>query len=144
MGFLNSVLKTLIAVGPAAVFVIAILDSIGVPLVGGVDALLILTAVKTPQLAYLTAALAVLGSLTGNLALFRAAFYGGRKVRAGSGSGWKTSQVPALVPALRITHRLYPGGDTLRPAPAQGVRDFRRRDAYTATPLSLRSFCWRA
>ncbi len=79
MGFLNSVVKTLIAVGPAAVFVIAILDSIGVPLVGGVDALLILTAVKTPQLAYLTAALAVLGSLTGNLALFRAAFYGGRK-----------------------------------------------------------------
>jgi membrane protein YqaA with SNARE-associated domain len=79
MGFLNSVVKTLIAVGPAAVFVIAILDSIGVPLVGGVDALLILTAVKSPQLAYVTAALAVLGSLTGNLALFRAAFYGGRK-----------------------------------------------------------------
>uniref|UniRef100_Q01T56 Membrane protein n=1 Tax=Solibacter usitatus (strain Ellin6076) TaxID=234267 RepID=Q01T56_SOLUE len=76
---LNNIVKTLIAWGPIAVFFIAILDSIGVPLVGGVDALIILTAVKTPQLAYLAAALAVAGSLAGNLFLFRAAWYGSTK-----------------------------------------------------------------
>jgi membrane protein DedA with SNARE-associated domain len=76
---LNSFFKALIAIGPAAVFVVALLDSFGVPLVGGVDALIITVAVKTPQLAYLTATLAIAGSLVGNLFLFRAAYYGGRK-----------------------------------------------------------------
>jgi membrane protein YqaA with SNARE-associated domain len=76
---LNNFVHTLIALGPWAVFFVAILDSVGVPLVGGVDALIILTAVKTPQLAYLAAALAVLGSLAGNLFLFRAAWYGSKR-----------------------------------------------------------------
>jgi membrane protein YqaA with SNARE-associated domain len=79
MGLLHSIVNTLTAIGPVAVFFIAILDSIGVPLVGGVDALIIMSAVKTPQLAYLAAVLATAGSLAGNLFLFRAAFYGGRK-----------------------------------------------------------------
>jgi membrane protein YqaA with SNARE-associated domain len=76
---LNNIIKALIAYGPIAVFLVAILDSVGVPLVGGVDALIILAAVKTPHLAYLSATLAIAGSLTGNLFLFRAAYYGGRK-----------------------------------------------------------------
>jgi membrane protein YqaA with SNARE-associated domain len=79
MGLLHSIVNAITAIGPVAVFFIAILDSIGVPLVGGVDALIIMTAVKTPPLAYLAAALATGGSLAGNLFLFRAAFYGGRK-----------------------------------------------------------------
>jgi membrane protein DedA with SNARE-associated domain len=76
---LNSFLKALIAIGPAAVLIVAILDSIGVPLVGGVDALILVAAVKTPQVAYLSAALATAGSLVGNILLFRAAYYGGRR-----------------------------------------------------------------
>jgi membrane protein DedA with SNARE-associated domain len=76
---LNSFVNALIAIGPVAVFVIAILDSIGVPLVGVVDVLILVAAVKTPQLAYLSAALATVGSVVGNLFLFRAAYYGGRK-----------------------------------------------------------------
>ena len=79
MGVLHSILDALTAIGPVAIFFLAILDSVGVPLVGGVDALLIVTAVKTPHLAYLAAALATAGSVAGNFFLFRAAHYGGRK-----------------------------------------------------------------
>jgi membrane protein DedA with SNARE-associated domain len=79
MELLHSIVNALTAIGPLAVFLIATLDSFGVPLVGGVDALIIMSAVKTPNLAYLSAALATAGSLVGNLFLFRAAFYGGRK-----------------------------------------------------------------
>ena len=54
----------------------ALLDSLGVPLVGGVDFLLLLVAAKTPQVAYLAATTATLGSLAGNFLLFRGARYG--------------------------------------------------------------------
>jgi membrane protein YqaA with SNARE-associated domain len=69
----------LIAFGPAGVFVIGFFDSLGVPLVGGVDALLIYVAVKSPFTAYLAATSATLGSILGNLALFRTARYGVRR-----------------------------------------------------------------
>ena len=46
---LKSIGDALIAFGPLGVFVIGLLDSLGVPLVGGVDALLIYVAVKSPQ-----------------------------------------------------------------------------------------------
>jgi membrane protein DedA with SNARE-associated domain len=61
------------------VVLLALLDSAGIPLPDGVDALLLVVAWKTPDRAYLTAALAVLGSLVGNLALFAAARSGGRR-----------------------------------------------------------------
>lgn len=69
----------LIAFGPLGVFVIGLLDSLGVPLVGGVDILLILVAVKTPQVAYLAAILATVGSILGNLILFQMARFGVRR-----------------------------------------------------------------
>jgi membrane protein YqaA with SNARE-associated domain len=61
------------------VFVIGLLDSLGVPLVGGVDALLIYVAVRTPRVAYLAATGAIVGSILGNLILFRTARYGVRR-----------------------------------------------------------------
>ena len=73
---LKNIGKALIAFGPVGVFVIALMDSLGVPLVGGVDALLIYVAVKTPQMAYVAAATATAGSILGNLLLFRTARYG--------------------------------------------------------------------
>lgn len=73
---LKSIGDALIAFGPLGVFVIGFFDSLGVPLVGGVDALLIYVAVKSPQVAYFAATLAIVGSLLGNLALFTAARYG--------------------------------------------------------------------
>jgi membrane protein YqaA with SNARE-associated domain len=54
-----------------------LLDSAGVPIVGGVDALLIAIAASKPQQAYLAACCAVLGSLAGSLLLFLIARKGG-------------------------------------------------------------------
>ena len=76
---LKSIGDALIAFGPAGLFVIALLDSLGVPLVGGVDALVIYLAVKTPHMAYNAATTATAGSILGNLLLFRTARYGVRR-----------------------------------------------------------------
>ena len=76
---LKSIGDALVAFGPLGVFIIAILDSLGVPLVGGVDALLILMAVKTPHVAYIAATTATVGSMLGNLLLFLGARYGARR-----------------------------------------------------------------
>jgi membrane protein YqaA with SNARE-associated domain len=61
------------------VFAIGFFDSLGVPLVGGVDALLIYVAVKSPHMAYFAATSATAGSILGNLLLFLAARYGVRR-----------------------------------------------------------------
>ncbi len=53
--------------GPLGVFVIALVDSLGVPNPGLVDGALILSAIASPANAWLCAALAVLGSLLGTL-----------------------------------------------------------------------------
>jgi membrane protein YqaA with SNARE-associated domain len=76
---LKSIGDALIAFGPLGVFVIGLFDSLGVPLVGGVDVLLIVLAAKTPQVAYFAATLATVGSMAGNLLLFRTARYGVRR-----------------------------------------------------------------
>jgi membrane protein YqaA with SNARE-associated domain len=54
-----------------------LLDSAGVPIVGGVDALLLAIAANEPQQAYLAACCAVIGSLAGSLLLFFIARKGG-------------------------------------------------------------------
>jgi len=76
---LKSIGDALIAFGPAGVFVIGLLDSFGVPLVGGVDALVIYLAAKMPHMAYYAATTATAGSILGNLLLFRTARYGVRR-----------------------------------------------------------------
>jgi len=63
--------------GPQGLFLLAVFDSAGVPLVGGVDALLIAIATNQPELAYVAAFLAIVGSLTGSLILFFLARKGG-------------------------------------------------------------------
>ncbi|MGA8026828.1 MAG: VTT domain-containing protein [Bryobacteraceae bacterium] len=67
----------LVSWGPHGLFFLAVLDSTGLPVVGGVDALLIAVATEKPQQAYLAAFWAVLGSLGGSLVLFAVARKGG-------------------------------------------------------------------
>jgi membrane protein YqaA with SNARE-associated domain len=88
------------------------LDSAGVPVVGGVDALLIYIATNQPVLAYLAALLAIAGSLIGSLILFFLARKGGevllaKHVSTGRGArlhlwfqryGLITVFIPALSP----------------------------------------------
>lgn len=67
------------AFGPVGVFLLAALDSVGIPLPAAMDALLILVAVKSPDRAWITAAAATIGSIGGNLLLYFAARKGGRR-----------------------------------------------------------------
>jgi membrane protein YqaA with SNARE-associated domain len=102
----------LVAWGPLGILLLAILDSSGVPVAGVFDALLILIAVKRPDVAWLCAGLAVLGSTVGNTVLYWMAQKGGRRFmekaapegRAAKFQIWfrrygmVTVFVPALVP----------------------------------------------
>ncbi|MFL6450628.1 MAG: YqaA family protein [Bryobacteraceae bacterium] len=67
----------LVAWGPQGLFLLAILDSAGLPVVGGVDLLLVNVAASSPGTAYLAAACAVAGSLIGSAILFAIARKGG-------------------------------------------------------------------
>ena len=105
--------QVLIDFGPLGILALAAIDSAGIPLAGGADALVILIAIKAPGRAWWAAAAAVLGSIAGNLFLFLAAKRGGRRYmertrEPGSRSvrfrhwfhsyGLLTVFVPALVP----------------------------------------------
>ena len=74
---MKGLLDWLIAIGPAGVLFAAILDGAGLPIPGGVDALVIFLAARTPGSAWMFAAIAVLGSVIGNLLLFSLARRGG-------------------------------------------------------------------
>jgi membrane protein YqaA with SNARE-associated domain len=75
----KSFVAKLIALGPPGLFLLALLDSTGIPIVGGVDALLVLLSNQLPEWAYLCAALATAGSLIGSLILFTIARRGGQR-----------------------------------------------------------------
>jgi membrane protein YqaA with SNARE-associated domain len=108
----HKIIEALVAFGPLGLLFLAFIDSLGIPVAAGMDALLILIAVKTPNQAYLTALLAVLGSLLGNAALFTISRRGGRRYLDGSANpervrrfrtwfqryGLVTVFVPALLP----------------------------------------------
>jgi membrane protein YqaA with SNARE-associated domain len=109
---LKHLTDTLIAWGPVGILFLAILDSSGVPVAGIFDALLILLAVQRPDVAWLSAGLAVAGSTVGNTLLFWTARQGGRAFMArlapeGRGArfrewfrqyGMITVFIPALIP----------------------------------------------
>ena len=76
---LRKIAAALIAFGPWGVFLLGFVDSMGVPLPAAIDALLISVAIETPQRAYFTAFMAVLGSAGGNMVLFMLAQSGRRR-----------------------------------------------------------------
>lgn len=68
----------LLAFGPFGILLVALLDSLVIPLPAGVDVLVLTIAVNEPERAYFAAFMAVIGSTVGNLALFLAARHGTR------------------------------------------------------------------
>ncbi len=60
----------LVSYGPFGVLLLAFIDSVGIPVATGMDALIVLVATQAPSRAYLAASLGVLGSVAGNLVLF--------------------------------------------------------------------------
>jgi membrane protein YqaA with SNARE-associated domain len=76
---LHSFVDTLLKFGPVGVFLVAVLESFGVPIPAVLDALLFTLAFKSPGMAYILAGSAVVGSLSGNIMLFQTSRHGGRR-----------------------------------------------------------------
>ncbi len=114
---LHKIAAVLAAFGPLGIFLLSIADSLGVPLPAAMDVLLMTVgaaSVRNPRHAYLTALLAVVGSVIGNAALFIAARHGwmDRQTRASSRAA---AAIPEVVPSLRLPDRLHSRGDAHRP-----------------------------
>jgi membrane protein YqaA with SNARE-associated domain len=99
----------LVAIGPWGLLLLAVLDSAGIPLPNGLDAYLIFLAVREPAQAYWYAAIAMAGSVIGNVVLFLVARHGGRRfmerTEPGRGERFRTwfnrfGLVTVFVPAL--------------------------------------------
>src|SRR5262245_18825683 len=122
--FLNHLADALIAYGPWGVCLLSVIDSVGVPLPAAIDALVLgvaASSAQSPQTAYLTALLAVLGSLGGNIALFHAARHGGKLMQANEPApgkrrrfrqwfhryGLLTVFIPAVVPLAPLPLKVF-------------------------------------
>jgi len=81
-GALQHFAQYLVAFGAAGLFVIALLDSVFVPLPGGVDAVMILLSATRPSWFPIYAAGATLGSLIGCLLLYHISQRAGRRALA--------------------------------------------------------------
>ena len=117
--------------GPLGVFLLAVSDSAGIPIVGGVDVLIVLVAVMDPAAAYWSAAAGTAGSVIGSLALFFIARKGGeqylnRYTSTGRGArlrlwfqeyGLLTIFVPSVVPVIPLPLKIF-----ILSAGALGVR----------------------
>jgi membrane protein YqaA with SNARE-associated domain len=78
---MRALLQKIAAFGPWGVLVLSIFDSMGIPLPAAIDLYVIGVAaasIHTPSKAWLTALMAVLGSVAGNIILFKAAEHGRR------------------------------------------------------------------
>ena len=70
----------LVSWGPLGVFVLALVESAGIPNPGGTDALLLVLTIANPASAWLCAALAVAGSLIGSVVFYQITSKGGEKL----------------------------------------------------------------
>jgi membrane protein YqaA with SNARE-associated domain len=107
--------------GPAGVLLLGLLDSTGVPMVGGVDAMIVLIAVTNRSQAYWAAGAAIMGSLIGSLILFLIARKGGEEYHRRHTSsprgaklhawfheyGLLTVFVPAFVPIIPMPLKVF-------------------------------------
>jgi membrane protein DedA with SNARE-associated domain len=118
---LKTLAAALIAFGPLGAFLAGFVDSIGIPLPAVVDFYLLSVAIKTPQVGYVAALMALLGSVGGNYLLFHGARYGGSRFmkadapesRRGkfrlwfSRYGLLTVFIPAVVPFFPLPLKVF-------------------------------------
>jgi membrane protein YqaA with SNARE-associated domain len=86
---LHKLTTALLAIGPFGIFLVGVIDALGLPLPAAMDFLMVTIAVKEPQKAYFAALMAVLGSTGGNVALFLAARHGSRWFIKGDPASWR-------------------------------------------------------
>ncbi len=87
MSVWHHVVGVLLTWGPYGLLLLSLLDSVGLPVVGGVDSLLVAVATNEPASAYSAALCATAGSLAGSLILFIIARRGGEVLLAKHISG---------------------------------------------------------
>ena len=118
---LHQLSNALLEFGPFGLLALAVIDSLGVPLPGAMDFLLVAYAVKDPPNAYFAALMAVLGSTGGNVALFMAARHGSKRfIKAEPSSarvqkfhqwfhryGLLTVFVPAVTPVVPFPLKVF-------------------------------------
>src|SRR5208283_38827 len=121
---LHKIAVALAAYGPWGIFLLAAIDSLGVPLPAAIDLLVVgvaATKANSPQHAYFTALLAILGSLGGNIALFLGARHGRRLFSKGEPSpgrsrkfetwfyryGLLTVFIPAVTPVVPLPLKVF-------------------------------------
>lgn len=118
---LQHLTAALVEYGVWGILLLAFIDSAGVPVAVGMDALVILIAAKAPQEAYLGATMAVFGSLAGNVILFLASRKGGSKLVKHQHTpenpqrfrawfqryGLATVFIPALVPVIPLPLKVF-------------------------------------
>jgi membrane protein DedA with SNARE-associated domain len=118
---LHKIILALAAVGPLGIFLIGVIDSLGIPLPGGMDYYMLVVAAEAPQRAYFTALMAVIGSSIGSIALFLAARHGRKLFGKGeptSARGQKFQQwfnryglltvfVPAVTPIVPLPMKVF-------------------------------------
>ncbi|HEY3741852.1 MAG TPA: VTT domain-containing protein [Bryobacteraceae bacterium] len=130
---MKALTNLLVGVGPLGLFLIAVVDGVGVPIPVGVDFLLVFLAAKNPDQAYLYAALSIIGSLLGGMGLYYAARKGGEAyllkfTASGRGEKFKfwfleygllTVFIPALViiPLPLKVAEICAGALGVRPSP---------------------------
>jgi len=115
---LARITSALVAFGPWGVFLLGLIDSVGVPLPATIDAFIVLIAVKAHSRAYFAALLGVIGSAVGNYILFQMARLGVRRfVRMADEPGrfrrWfhryglVTVFIPAATPVLPLPLKFF-------------------------------------
>lgn len=82
MSFWHQIVDLLLTWGPYGLLLLSVLDSVGLPVVGGVDTLLVAIATNEPGQAYWAAGCAIVGSLAGSLILYGIARKGGEVLLA--------------------------------------------------------------
>jgi len=111
----------LVSLGPMGVFLLAVVESAGIPNPGGTDALLLLIAIARPEQAMLCAALAAIGSLIGSAIFYEITRKGGQAFLAKYAStptghkfrdwyqryGMISVFIPALVPIPILPFKVF-------------------------------------
>ena len=118
---LHKITLALVAFGAPGIFLLSLIDSLGVPLPAATDYWMLTVAVDAPQRAYLIALMAVIGSSVGSIALFLAARHGRKFFTKGeltSARGQKFQQwfdryglltvfVPAVTPIVPLPLKVF-------------------------------------
>jgi membrane protein YqaA with SNARE-associated domain len=144
---MKAFLATLKAWGPFGAFVIAMIDSGGLPNPGGTDYLLLFLAWVQPETAFISAACAVAGSLIGSYFLFSLARKGGQLYLDKHASGPRAMRfrawfdryglvtvfIPGLVPVIPLPMKIFTvsaGALGVRPVTFMGVMGAARAVRY--------------